>query len=205
MDTPNTIAQQGEDIPLDSLIPHPENPRRGDVDAIEESILANGWYGAIIVQRSTRYILAGNHRWQGAKRAGALTIPVIFVEVDDATARRIVLADNRTADLATYEQGTLGDILRSIQAEAGNLAGTGYTNADLDQIFELLKSVQAEAAGDSAPRQGKVKPTVIVFGPDRIKVDQGELAEYFNTLRQSLGANDESTLITEIKRRLQLP
>lgn len=93
MTTPvDALDQHLEDADVNSLIPHPDNPRRGDLDAIEESILANGWYGAVIVQRSTRHILAGNHRWQGAKNAGALTVPTIFIEVDDATARRIVLA-----------------------------------------------------------------------------------------------------------------
>ena len=45
-----------------ALRPHPRNPRRGDVDAIEESIAENGFYGCVVAQRSTGYILAGNHR-----------------------------------------------------------------------------------------------------------------------------------------------
>ena len=51
-----------ERVPLASLKRHPDNPRRGDVKAIALSINKNGFYGAVIVQRSTRYILAGNHR-----------------------------------------------------------------------------------------------------------------------------------------------
>ncbi len=45
------------------LITHPKNPRKGNVDLIIESIEENGFYGALIVQKSTGYILTGNHRF----------------------------------------------------------------------------------------------------------------------------------------------
>lgn len=59
-----------EVVPIDSVRPHPQNPRRGNVDAIAQLIRANGFRGALVVQRSTGYILAGNPRWLAAKKAG---------------------------------------------------------------------------------------------------------------------------------------
>jgi len=198
------INQQIEDAPVDSLLPHPDNPRQGDVDAIEESILANGWYGAVIVQLSTRFILAGNHRWQGAKRAGALTVPTIFVDVDDATARRIILADNRTADRASYDQESLTNILTSIQQEAGNLAGTGYVDSDLKQMMESLKAVQEEAANGTGQKTKPAKPTKIVIGPYQIKVDPNKLADLFQDIKETIGGDSEGDIIAECRRRLKL-
>lgn len=119
---------------VDELTPHPSNPRQGDVGAIHGSIEANGFYGALVVQKSTGYILAGNHRLQAAVHAGATSVPVIEVDVDDETATRILLADNRTNDLASYDEDALAALLTGL-AEAGGLDGTGYDGDDVDRLL----------------------------------------------------------------------
>jgi ParB-like chromosome segregation protein Spo0J len=104
------------------------------VGAIYQSIEANGFYGAIVAQRSTGYILAGNHRYKAAVEAGAKSVPVIWVDVDDETAVRVLLADNRTNDVASYDNAVLAEILTELAAGPG-LEGTGYDGDDLDQII----------------------------------------------------------------------
>ena len=123
-------------VALDKLKPHPRNPRQGDVGAIHESITENGFYGALVVQKSTGYILAGNHRWKAAKEAGLKRLPVLYVDVDDDRALRILLADNRTNDLAAYDEPALAAMLKGILAETDTLAGTGY---DADALDALLR------------------------------------------------------------------
>jgi hypothetical protein len=88
--------QEYELAPIESISPHPRNPNQGDVAAIRESIDVNGFYGACIVQKSTRFILAGEHRWRAEKEREQTHVPVLFVDVDDETALRILLADNGT-------------------------------------------------------------------------------------------------------------
>ena len=124
---------------LDAVQPHPRNPRQGDVGAIHQSIEANGFYGQIVAQRSTGHILAGNHRWLAAKQAGATRIPVTWVDVDDAHALRILLADNRTSDLASNDEYNLAQLLIEIQEATGDLTGTGYDGDDLDDLLADLK------------------------------------------------------------------
>jgi hypothetical protein len=60
------ISQEYAIVPVDSLETHPRNVNQGDIGAIYESIGANGFYGAIVAQKSTGRILAGNHRYQAA-------------------------------------------------------------------------------------------------------------------------------------------
>jgi len=91
-----------EVVPIDALKPHPRNPREGDIGAIHASINNNGFYGRVLAQKATGFILAGNHRWQAMTQAGAKEIPVEWIDVDDDHALRILLADNRTNDLASY-------------------------------------------------------------------------------------------------------
>jgi len=130
----NIINEETKQVPVDNVKPHPRNPREGDVGAIHQSIQENGFYGSLIVQKSTGYILAGNHRWIAATQQGYDTVPVTYVDVDDDHALRILLADNRTNDLASYNETELNSILKDL-AESTGLAGTGYDGDDLDQLI----------------------------------------------------------------------
>jgi DNA modification methylase len=115
--------------------------------AILESINENGFYGSIVAQRSTGFILAGNHRYQAALQAGASEVPVTWVDVDDARALRILLADNRTTRLGHDNEQALAELLKEL-ADDGGLAGTGYDGDDLD---ELLKELGEEPTAPADP------------------------------------------------------
>ena len=123
--------------PIAELHPHPDNPRQGDVGAIAESLEANGQY-APIVARPDGTVLAGAHRLRAAEALGWTDILVVTVDVDDATAKRIVLADNRTSDRATYDDNALRDLLESLATES-DLTGTGWELDDLDDLNALLQ------------------------------------------------------------------
>lgn len=120
-----------------TLIVHPENPRRGDIDSIVMSIERNGWFGTVVAQRSTSRVLAGNHRLMAAQRLGLAEVPVFWVDVDDDTALRILIADNRTSDLATYDDAALVDLLTRLDTDE-NLDGTGYSANDLADLAAIL-------------------------------------------------------------------
>lgn len=152
------INNTSELAPLDAVRPHPKNPRQGDIGSIHESIQANGFYGTIIAQKSTGFILAGNHRWQAARQSGATEIPITWVDVDDDHALRILLADNRTNDLASYDDNALAEILKDLHAETGTLLGTGYDGDALDELLTDLGMVgttdfPALPDGDKEPFQ----------------------------------------------------
>lgn len=135
-------------VAVAELSQHPENANNGDVDAIEESIEVNGFFAPILVQRSTGYILAGNHRYLAAQQLGAGTVPVIYLEVDDEHAKRIMLADNRTARLGHDDEGQLGELLKELYATDVGLAGTGYSSPDFEK---LLLDLQQPLDFDESP------------------------------------------------------
>jgi 16S rRNA G966 N2-methylase RsmD len=120
---------------LETLKPHPRNPNRGALQAIESSINHNGFYGAIICQTSTRHILAGEHRWKAARKNRASSIPVIWVDCDDQTAVKIMLADNRLTRLGADDPEILAGLLRELEQHK-NLEGLGFTDSDLAAILE---------------------------------------------------------------------
>lgn len=135
-----TIASSPtEMVPTESLVAHPDNPNIGDVDAIAESIRVSGFVGALQVQRSSRRILGGNHSWLAASRMGMAEVPVQWIDCSDAEAERIMVALNRTRDLAVYDDATLAQLLERLAADPDyGLDGTGYRDDDLDALrFQL--------------------------------------------------------------------
>jgi len=123
-----------ENVDPNSLGLHPDNPRQGDIGAIVTSIENNGWFGTLVAQRTTRQVLAGNHRLQAAIALDMETVPVYWVDVDDAEAKRILLADNRVSDLATWDDTVLVSLLESL-ANNDALLGSGYDGDDLDALL----------------------------------------------------------------------
>ncbi len=171
-------AQRYEHVAIRRLKPHPKNPRRGDVDAIEASIDENGFFGAVLAQRSTRFILKGNHTIRAAERRGMKSIPVIWLDVDDARAEKILLADNAIPDRAEYDTAALAEMLQSIAGEArleheidAALAGTGYDAVRFEAVLEQL-----EAAEPKEPKAPAEKMYVVAIECDS-EARQIELAD----------------------------
>lgn len=128
------IAGETTLVDVSKLKGYDKNPRKGNVKAIAESLQVNSQYRPIVVQKSSMKILAGNHTWKAAKELGWKKIAVVFVDVNDEEAKRIVLADNRTNDLADYDNAILAEILKDL----GDGSGTGYSEADMNAIFNAV-------------------------------------------------------------------
>ena len=121
--------------PLAELRPHPKNPRNGSTEVIAASLQVNGQYRPIIVAREG-VILAGNHTYAAALELGWSDLSAIHLDLDpeSSDAKRIMLADNRTADLGNYDDG----LLLSLLDELPELDGTGYLSDDLDALRHLV-------------------------------------------------------------------
>ena len=146
-------------VEVADLEPHPENPHRGDVELIAESIEKNGFYGTVMVQKGRMRIIAGEHRWRGAQAKGLEQVPALVVDVDDDTAKRIMLVDNRTAEYGGYDEQVLSDLLRGLP----DLEGTGWTDDDPSHLLaDLDSSIEVVTDSPAAPR-----PAVASAGEDR--------------------------------------
>lgn len=144
---------------VDAVRPHPENINQGDVGAIFESIEDNGFFGACVVQRSTGYICIGNHRYKAALEHGATHVPVLYVDVDDDRALRMLLADNRLAELAYRDPKELVELLGGLVSTTGTLSGTGYSTDDLDELIRGLQGDAPEIQGDAPEAPKAICPS----------------------------------------------
>jgi site-specific DNA-methyltransferase (adenine-specific) len=144
-------------VPVADLKHYRRNPRRGDVDAIADSLQAHGQYRPVVVNRRTGEVLAGNHTLRAARQLGWDKIAATYVDVDDDEAARIVLVDNRTNDIAAYDDSELVALLEDLP----DLDGTGY---DEDALADLVAGLAepGEIAGDpdAAPPTPEVARSV---------------------------------------------
>lgn len=209
----NTIIGAEDADPAD-LNPYHRNPRRGDVDAIAASIQSLGQYKPIVVNRGTltgrpNEVLAGNHTHQAAQQLGHSSIKVVWVDVDDTTAAKIVVGDNRTGDLATYDSAMLFDLLDSIST----LDGTGFAREDYDSILADLTPAPGKTDHAATPKQpGKTQEGGSTFSRhddyqasetrgilmDYNLDDYDHVQEQLADLRERHGAEDSAELVLRL-------
>jgi len=163
-----------EQIAVGKLMPHPKNVRQGDVGAISMSLEMHGQYRPIVAQKSTGYILAGNHTYKAAMSLGWKEIAVTYVDVDDDQALRILLMDNRANDIATYDEHGLGEVLSLLMDTEKQLAGTGVSPEDLNELLALVTDLtppdlldDPDAVPDKVPAKS-VTGDVWLLGPHRL-------------------------------------
>jgi len=121
-------------ISLADLKLYRNNPRKGNIDLIAESLERYGQYKPITVNSNSGEILAGNHTYQAAQKLGWADINVVYVDVDDTTAAKIVAMDNRTTDTGTYDNEQLAKLLEALP----ELDGTGYTFEEYDSLLAVI-------------------------------------------------------------------
>lgn len=187
-------------VAIDSIRAHPSNPRRGDVAVIAESLTHHGQYRPIVVHKGTSHILAGNHTWRAAKSLGWKKIAVTWVDCTEQDAARILLADNRAADLATYDDGALAELLRSLP----DLDGTGFDRYDLERlegVFDRPISLSDEpTVGEPGGGTTLDKPQ-IRLGELQLQVDP----DAFTAWKQTFAADRKrKEIIADLRGRLGL-
>ena len=196
-----------ENVDPKSLELHPENPRQGDVGAIVTSIEKNGWFGTLVAHRKTRQVLAGNHRLQAAIALEMDSVPVYWVDVDETEAKRILLADNRTSDLATWDDTILVTLLESL-ATNDELLGSGYDGDDLDALLyeaqlnetglgNLLDDNPTPEERATAVEAAGIRSIIIPYELEEYNTVVSQLAEARNTLKVDTNAQVLSTLLRE--------
>jgi site-specific DNA-methyltransferase (adenine-specific) len=128
-------------VPIESLQGLPGNPRRGDVEAVAASLERFGQRKPIVVRKDDGTIIAGNHTWQAAKQLGWKEIAVAYVGDDDTTAQAYALADNRTAELGSYDEQALKDLIDLVAAVDPDLVRiSGWSD---DAVQELVDKIEA--------------------------------------------------------------
>jgi len=99
----------GEHIPVDSLVPNPQQPRQlfDAIDELVASIKEVGVLEPLLVRRTPEgyQIVSGERRYRAAVDAGLDRVPCIVLDVDEAQVLTIALIENlQRQDLSPFEE-----------------------------------------------------------------------------------------------------
>lgn len=133
-----------EEVTLDRLRQHPDNPNVGDTEAIADAILELGYVPTIVarphptaetIADDTLEVLGGWHTAEALRMLKIGRAPVSIVQADDDIAARLLAALNRLPQLAAVEPDALARLLGKVTTGPRGLAGTGYDDADLARLL----------------------------------------------------------------------
>jgi DNA modification methylase len=124
-------------VSIDSISPNPNAPKKRNREgrrALEASVRRFGVKGAILVDRDTDAIVAGNAVWQAAKDASLDEVPIIRVSfATEADRRAFVLAHNKLSEVGTsWDAKIVDEELKYLFEQKYDLEVTGFTSNDLD-------------------------------------------------------------------------
>jgi len=120
---------------IDEIIPYENNPRKNDdaVEAVANSIKNFGFKSPIVVD-ANKVIVNGHTRLKASKLLGLTMVPVIIAsDLTEEQCRALRLADNKTAEIASWDKKLLMKELESIDWEGLEM---NMTDFGFDNIFD---------------------------------------------------------------------
>lgn len=148
-----------EKVNIDKLIPYARNSRthsKEQVLQLRASIREFGFINPCLIDKDFN-VIAGHGRIMAAKEEGIKEVPCIFVEhLTEAQKRAYIIADNKLAMNAGWDDEMLSIELSDLQGEDFDLDLLGFDAADLDKYlngdeetedddFDLDKALEEEA------------------------------------------------------------
>lgn len=147
-------------VPIADLKLHPRNFRDHDVGAIAESIRRWGPWRALVVQRSTNHILVGNGEAKAFAHLGIPVAPVRWVDVDDANALAILLADNWIPTRGRTMDPELLEVMSDLRDERELFESAGADDDDLEALEREVAEQDEPLKLDSRKMVRKTKINV---------------------------------------------
>jgi DNA modification methylase len=144
-------ADRTERWPLSRLVPFARNARThstSQIDQIAASMREWGWTNPVLVDEAGM-IIAGHGRVEAARKLALSDVPVIVARGwSEASKRAYVIADNKLALNAGWDDTMLAAELSDLQAAAFDLDLVGF---DASELSKLLGSEDGCANEDDVP------------------------------------------------------
>ena len=154
------MADRIEVWPADKLVPYDKNPRTHSTEQVSQiaaSIAEFGFLNPILVDTAAG-IIAGHGRLQAAKQLGLAQVPVVVLDhLTEAQKRAYVIADNKLALNAGWDEDLLRAEMVALSAENFDLPVIGFSD---DELADLLadSNVAAGNTDEDAVPEAPVTP-----------------------------------------------
>jgi DNA modification methylase len=145
---------QIKEVEVSALIPYAKNSRTHDdaqVAQIASSIKEFGWTNPILVD-GDKGIIAGHGRLMAARKLKMSKVPVIELkDMTEAQKKAYVIADNRLALNAGWDNAMLTIELQDLDAEGFDLSLTGFDDKELDALLNPIETTEGLTDEDEVP------------------------------------------------------
>lgn len=132
-------------VSIDKLIPYVNNARTHSPEQINKlraSLREFGFINPVIIDKDFN-IIAGHGRVLAARAEGIQEIPCVLVDyLTEAQKKAYILADNRMAMDAGWDEELLKVELESLEGEAFDLSLTGFDEKELADLFKEDSEIQ---------------------------------------------------------------
>lgn len=159
-------------VDIATLSIDPSNARRHpdrNLNAIKASLKLFGQRKPVVVQKDGMIVRAGNGTMAAAKALGWKQIAAVVVDDDNSTATQYAIADNRTSELAEWDDETLGVLLQGMTDKERELLA--FDQSEFAKMLEALEPI--EESGE--PVLGDIKFSIQVYCES--ETQQGTLLE----------------------------
>lgn len=126
---------------IGKIIPYHNNPRKNEdaIDAVAASIEEFGFQQPIVVDKDM-VIIVGHTRYAAAKQLGLTKVPVVVAkDLSEEQTRAYRLADNKTNELAKWDEKLFTEEISGIEEIDMSLFGFG--SIDLDEVDTEIESL----------------------------------------------------------------
>ena len=193
------MAKRIEIWPIEKLIPYARNPRThsaAQVAQLAASIAEFGFVNPVLVA-SDAGIMAGHGRLQGAQALGLRQVPVIVLDhLTPAQRRAYLLADNKLAELAGWDEDLLRMELKDLQLEEFDLGVIGFSDEELAELLaddEVATGLTDEDAVPDVPeRPVSVAGDLWLLGDHRVLCGD---ATDLKAVRKLMAAGEQADLV----------
>lgn len=132
-------------IATEKLIPYVNNARTHSAEQINKlrsSLREFGFINPVIIDRDYN-VIAGHGRIEAAKAEDILEVPCVFADyLTEAQKKAYILADNRMAVDAGWDEELLRVEIEALQAESFDVGLTGFDESEIADLFETDSEVK---------------------------------------------------------------
>lgn len=134
----NKTTTHMEMVSIDKLVPYVNNARTHSpeqINKLRSSLREFGFINPVIIDKDYG-VIAGHGRLMAAKEEGIDEVPCVLVDyLTDAQKKAYIIADNRFAQDAGWDEELLRIEIESLQAEAFDISLTGFEDQELVDLF----------------------------------------------------------------------
>ena len=138
-------TERFEKVNIDRLVPYARNARTHSKEQILQlraSLREFGFVNPVIVDKNLN-IIAGHGRILAAKEEGVTEVPCVFAEhLTEAQKRAYILADNRLAMNAGWDEEMLSVEISDLQAADFDVSLLGFDDAELNKLLGSADDVK---------------------------------------------------------------